>query len=143
MDIKRNKIDDLTYEYKVFVPKEEVNKEVEKELAQYAKDYKMPGFRPGKVPMDILRKRHIKDVHDHIVKNFIDLQQRKILEDQTIEIASTPVIQNQKSEVGEDLSYDIIVEFMPEFDLPEINISLEKPVYKASKEEVEKEKFAL
>ena len=62
----------LKREFEVVITYSEINELVEKKLENIAKEAKMPGFRPGKVPVSVIKNRFGKEVLGEVVRESVD-----------------------------------------------------------------------
>lgn len=122
----------------VELPAEQVNKEVEKRLKTISRSAKIDGFRPGKVPLSIIRKRYtdqvLMEVHGELVQStyFEALGQEKL------QPAGEPVIEPVPKEQGEGFCYTAIFEVMPEIKLSDMsNTTIKRPVSEVTDQDVE------
>lgn len=99
----------------IAVPAERVENEVNKRLQQTAKRAKVAGFRPGKVPMSVIRQRFEADARQ---KAFGDLVQASFYEaivEQKLNPAGAPAVEPKSFEKGKDLEFVATFEVFPEF----------------------------
>lgn len=123
--------DGLTYQFKVTVPANDVDKAVEAKLASVAKQVKMPGFRPGKVPMNIVRDRYATSVRGEVVEKLVNDSTSKTLSDKGLRAAVQPKIELEGSilETDKDLEFTMAVEVLPTFtpaDVTKLELVREK-----------------
>lgn len=83
MQVKDLKNEGLSYEMEVTVTANDIAKHVDERLQEVSKTIKMPGFRPGKVPLDILRQRYGKAVLGEVLEKAVNDSSTKILEEKT------------------------------------------------------------
>ncbi len=122
----------------VELPVEQVNQEVDKRLKSIAKSAKIDGFRPGKAPLSVIRKRYseqvLMEVHGELIRStyFEALGQEKL------QPAGDPYIEPVQKEPGEGFGYTAIFEVMPEVELGDMGkIAVERPVSDVTDEDVE------
>lgn len=129
MQVKEVKKEGLEREYKVTVTAKEYGEEVDARLAEIAKTARMKGFRPGKVPMSVVKNMYGQAVMGEVVEKLVNETSMKALQDNKVRPALQPDIKIDTFEPEKDLEYTIKVQVVPEFDLMDINkIELEKPV---------------
>ncbi len=138
MNITQQNQDGLKYHFTATVSANELEKQMDKELKKISKQVKMNGFRPGKVPMKVVKQKYGKNVIGEVVQNSVDDAARKIFTQEKIRPADKPQIEIANYEEGKDLTFTMDVEVIP--PMPEIDfstISVEKYVYDIEDSEVE------
>lgn len=129
MSVKETKSEGLSHEYEVTVPANDIDKAIDAELQRVGKSLRVPGFRPGKVPMKVMRQKYGKAVMGEVLEKVVNDNTQKILKDKKITPAMQPKIEVKSFADGEDLVYTMAVEAMPEIELKSFkNLKLEKPV---------------
>lgn len=137
MQVKEIKSEGLLRELEVTVPTAEINKKTDERLLHYGKTIKQPGFRPGHVPLPILKQRYGRSVLGEVLEQAVNDSTRKVLTEKGLRPALQPKIEVKSFEEGKDLVYAMIVEILPEFELADLkSIKVEKPVVKAGDEAV-------
>ena len=102
----------------VQVPSEQIDQEVEKRLRDYAKNVRIDGFRRGKVPVKIVRKRFGAEVRQEAMGKVIETTFFKALKEQELASIGAPDIKpHEEEEGGEHFSYTATFEVMPEVKL--------------------------
>ena len=81
MQITETSNDGLKREFKVVIPEGDVQKRVDSRLQQLGGGLKLPGFRPGKVPMPVLKQRFGKNVMGEVLEQAISDSSQKLLSD--------------------------------------------------------------
>ncbi len=138
MQVEQVLSEKLKREYNITVPADDVKKETDARLEVVAKDIKMPGFRPGKVPMDIIKKNHGQRVLGEVLEIVVDRSSRAALEKESLRPAMRPKIEILDFNEGQDLKYKMEFEVLPE--VPEVDftkITIEKPKSEATDKEVD------
>ncbi|MGC0371610.1 MAG: hypothetical protein DGJ47_000301 [Rickettsiaceae bacterium] len=129
MEIKELTNDKTCYHAQVIIPSKKIEQEINAELAKVAKNAKMDGFRPGKVPTNILNKKYLPSIRAEVVKHEMDLAINKVVEDKKLNIAFEPEIEDLQNEDSKDLKFKLKFEIMPEITLPDFKkIEITKPV---------------
>lgn len=138
MQVKELKNEGLNYECEVTVPAADIDKHVDAKLVEYGKTLKMPGFRPGKVPMPILKKRYGKAVLGEVLESVVNDNTAKVLKDKELRPALQPKIEVKEFDEGKDLVYTLAVETLPSFDVMDVKkLKLEKLVCKVDAKEID------
>jgi trigger factor len=99
------------------VPAERIEAEVNKRLQQTARNAKIPGFRPGKVPMSVIRQRYEADARQEALGNVIQASFYEAVTEQKLNPAGAPAVEPKVVEKGKDLEYIATFEVFPEFDV--------------------------
>ena len=127
MKIEEKKNKGLDLEWKVIIPSSSINSKLDAKYKDLAKNVKIPGFRPGKVPVNIIKKRFSQSVISEILDTVINENLRNAFLDKKIRPSVQPSVDIEKYEEGKDLTLNVKIQKMPEvkdFDLK--TISLEK-----------------
>ncbi|MCK5284395.1 MAG: trigger factor [Alphaproteobacteria bacterium] len=131
MQVKEIKQDGLSHEIEVTVEAKDINNRVDTRLQEVSKTIKLPGFRPGKVPMNMLKKRYGKTIMGEVLEAAVNETSAKALEDKKLIPAMQPKIEVKEFDDGKDLVYTMNVEVLPKFELVDFKkAELEKPVAK-------------
>jgi trigger factor len=114
MQITAKESSGLTHSFAVVVPAADIEAQMETELQSIQGKVKIPGFRPGKVPMNVMKQKYGRDVMGDVLQNSINNATRKLIEDKKLRPAMQPDIKITSFEEGKDLAFDIEMEVMPE-----------------------------
>ncbi|NLD14756.1 MAG: trigger factor [Gammaproteobacteria bacterium] len=111
----------------VGVPADRVEAEVTKRLQRTARQAKVPGFRPGKVPMNIIRQRYEADARQDVLGEVIQTSFYEAVVAEKLNPAGQPAIEPKVFEKGKDLEYIATFEVYPEFEVAGLeNIEIER-----------------
>ncbi|WDY59666.1 trigger factor [Pseudomonas sp. PSKL.D1] len=99
----------------IAVPAERVENEVNKRLQQTAKRAKVAGFRPGKVPMSVIRQRFEADARQEAFGDLVQASFYEAIVEQKLNPAGAPAVEPKSFEKGKDLEFVAIFEVFPEF----------------------------
>lgn len=99
----------------IAVPAERVENEVNKRLQQTAKRAKVAGFRPGKVPMSVIRQRFEADARQEAFGDLVQSSFYEAIVEQKLNPAGAPAVEPKSFEKGKDLEFVAIFEVFPEF----------------------------
>jgi len=97
------------------VPAERIETEVNKRLQQTARRAKVPGFRPGKVPMSVIRQRYEAAARQEALGDLIQATFYEAVVEQKLNPAGQPSVEPKVFEKGKDLEYVATFEVFPEF----------------------------
>ena len=121
----------------VELPAEQVNEEVEKRLNTISRTAKVDGFRPGKVPLSVIRKRYLDQVLMEVHGELIQSTYFEALGQEKLQPAGDPVIEPVQKEQGDGFGYTAIFEVMPEIKLGSMSDqTIKRPVADVSDEDV-------
>lgn len=125
MNVVEEKIDDLNAILRISVSPEDYKEQVDKTLSDYGKQVNMPGFRPGKVPASLIRKKYGKAVLAEELNKLISGQLQDFIQSNNLNILGNPLPKDDEEVKGDfdnpsdfEFAYEIAVS--PEF---EVNLS--------------------
>ena len=122
----------------VEIPAEKVASEYEQVLSMFAAGAKVPGFRPGKVPKDIIKRRFDKEIATELKERLISTGYHEALTQEKINVVSVLDVQEVKFEVGQPMSFQVLLDVPPKFDLPDYQkISLQSKKVEVADKEVD------
>jgi len=128
----------LKREYKVVVAADEIEGKVEARLKKLAKTAKVPGFRPGKVPISLLKKQYGRQVMGEILEEAVDEGSKQAITENQLKPALRPKIEVTKFDDGQDLEFKMDVEVLPEVPETDLkSISLTRQVVEIEDSRVE------
>ena len=129
MQVSETLSEGLKREYKVVVEAADMEAKVTSRLTDLAKQAKMPGFRPGKVPVKLLRRTYGKQLLGEVLEQTVNEATTETIEKHDLTPAMQPKIEVVSFDEGSDLEYTIQLEVMPEFEPVDFAaISLKKVV---------------
>ena len=109
------------------VPVERIESEVDKRLQQQARRAKVPGFRPGKVPMSVIRQRYESSARQEVLGDLIQSTFYEAVVQEKLNPAGSPAVEPKVFEKGKDLEYVATFEVFPEFKVADFDgISVER-----------------
>ena len=125
--------------FSVIVPAGTVAAGRDKRLADIAKDLRLPGFRPGKVPMAVVKARYGQAVMGEVLEEQVNSATRQVVEDRGLKPALQPKVELVAFAEGADLEFRVDIEVMPEIPMPEFAaIEVERLTAEPEEAEVEK-----
>lgn len=138
MQVKELKSEGLVHELEVTLAANEIDSHVDTKLQEYAKTVKMPGFRPGKVPLPVLKQRYGRAVLGEVLEKAVNDSTSEVLRDKNLRPALQPKIEVTSFDEGKDLVFTMEVEVLPEFTVTDLkSLSMEKPVVKVDAKTVD------
>ena len=85
----------------ISVPSEKVDSEISRQLQRLSRQVKVPGFRPGKIPMKIMRSRYLGQVMQDVVSDLIQSSYQEALDQESLRPAGPPSIETSAGDEGE------------------------------------------
>lgn len=123
----------------VEVPEERVEQEVKSRLQRLARTTKMDGFRPGKVPMHVVKRRYGGQVRQEVIGEVMQSTFYEAVGQENLRPAGLPDIEPRKIDEGENLEYTATFEVFPELELPTLEgVELEKTTAGVTDADVDK-----
>ena len=112
----------LSRAFDVTVPANDFETRVDTNLAGFAKDLKLPGFRPGKVPQAVIRHRYRSSIMEEVMNETVQEAVRQALSDNTLTAAAPATVTEIKPfDEGEDVKFSFTIEIMPEIELTDFS----------------------
>jgi trigger factor len=99
------------------VPVEQVEEEISRLARKYAQQVKVPGFRPGKVPLGIIRQRFSTELRDEVTHEIISRTWKEAAVDRGLEPLAEPVIEKVESDPGAPLKFVLSFEVIPKIEI--------------------------
>ncbi len=112
-------IEGCKHSVEISVPAEDVESETERVVAGIQKRAKLPGFRPGKTPLSLIRSRFASEIRKEVIQELVPKHFREHAERENLRIVGTPDIKDVHFEKGEPLRFRAEFELAPEFELRE------------------------
>ncbi len=113
MKVVVNELEGCKRGLEVEVPSEQVVEEVERSFKEYSRHARVPGFRQGKIPIDIVRRRFGKEVRDEVIGRMVRELSLKALEEKKLEPVTDPVLDEVNYEDGRPLTFKATFEVRP------------------------------
>ena len=137
MQVKEIKQDGLSHELEVTVPANDIDKTVVERLKEVGKTAKQPGFRPGKMPLDMLRKKYGRAVMGEVLESVVNDSTKQVIEDKKLRPAMQPKIEVKEFDEGKDLIFSMKLDVLPDFKVADLKgIKIEKPIAKIEDKEI-------
>ncbi len=129
----------LQKDLKIFIDKETISGHLNQKYDEIKKDVVLKGFRPGKVPTEVLKRQFGKAVYGEVIDQVLKDTTTKVLEEKKIKPAGQPKIDLKTFGEGKDLEYVITVTELPSIELSPFNkIKLDEYVVKINPKETDK-----
>jgi trigger factor len=139
MQITETSAEGLKREFKVVVESGELEQKVQNRLIELGRQVRLPGFRPGKVPIQVLRKRYGASVLGEVLEGAVSDSSAQAMRDHGLRPAMQPKIEIVSFKEGADLEYKMAVELLPEIkpiDFSELTLERLRP--EVAEAEIEK-----
>jgi trigger factor len=121
------------------IPADEVSKAMEKVAKEFAKVARVPGFRPGKAPITLIRRRFADDIKGEVLQSLVPERVEKAVSEQKLTPVSQPKVEQLDFNDGQPLKFRAVFEVLPEFELGNYkDLQLEMPVMDVVDEDVSK-----
>jgi trigger factor len=125
--------------YKITIPAKDIDARVDGELKKIAPQIRMPGFRPGKVPTNLVRKMHGPALQQQALESAVQDGVQKLMADNRLRPAMQPAVNLEEGgEAGKDAIVTVELETLPEVPTPQIDgLKLERLTVEADDATVE------
>ncbi len=139
MQIVETSNEGLKRAYKLTIPAKDIAARIDGEVKKMAPTVQMPGFRPGKVPANLLRKMHGPALHQEALNTSIRAAMDELVQDQKLRPAMQPEVSlGDGYEEGKDAELAVALEVLPQIAAPKLDaLKLEKLVVPVSDAEVD------
>lgn len=114
MQVTELSAEGLKHQFKIVVPSSELTSKIDERLAEMAKTAALPGFRPGKVPVSLLKKQYGQALFGEAVEAAVNTSTAKAIEDRGLKPALQPRVDLKQLEEGKDVEFEVVVEVLPE-----------------------------
>jgi trigger factor len=126
-------------ELELEIPAEEVTKASEKVAKEFAKMARVPGFRPGKAPISLIKRRFAEDIKSEVLQNLVPETVEKAVAEQKLSPVSQPQVDKLEFKEGEPVKFRASFDVLPEFTLANYkNLEIEMPEMNLTDEDVNK-----
>jgi trigger factor len=99
------------------IPAEEVTKAMERVAKDFAKIARVPGFRPGKAPVSLIRRRFAEDIKGEVLQDLVPKRVGQAVAEQKLTPVSQPQVEKLDFAEGQPLKFKAVFEVLPEFEL--------------------------
>ncbi|GAB4245005.1 MAG: trigger factor [Acidobacteriota bacterium] len=121
----------------VEVPSEVVDQEFERVAGEFRKRATVPGFRPGKAPLGLVKRRYHADIRDEVIGRLVPEAFQEALRRENLKPVVEGDLQRVTAEPGQALNFEIEFDVAPEFELPEYKgVQVEIPAPEATVDEL-------
>jgi trigger factor len=121
------------------VPLADIERQVEERLKKLARSVRMPGFRPGKVPLKIVAQQYGPQVRSEVIGDAVQQAFASAVRDQNLRVAGYPRIERNEGAPEGELQFSATFEVYPEVALGDLSaVTIERPILVVGDAEVEK-----
>jgi trigger factor len=117
IQITTKKSDGVERLLEVSVPVETVREEEDRQARRYASSVRLPGFRPGKAPAALVRKRFKDAIRQQVIETIVQEAYKEVLDREHIKVAAQPHIHDLKFDEGQPLTFELHIEVRPDIAL--------------------------
>ncbi len=139
MEVSLENTGGLERRLQIAVPEEQIISQVQNKLENLSRTTRVQGFRPGKVPMKVIRNRFGAQVRQEVVSEVVQSSFREAIVKEKLRPAGMPTIDPINAEQGQGLSYTATFEVYPELALaPVEKLEIDKPVVDITEADIDK-----
>ena len=138
MQVTETSSEGLKRQYRIVVPADTVEEEISRRLGELGRAVRIPGFRPGKAPMQLLRRRYGPAVRGEVLESTVQNSSAEAMREHNLRPALPPRVEILSAAEGGDLEYSMSVELLPEMPEPDFGaLGLERLATEVPDETVE------
>jgi len=138
MQVTETNADGLKREFKVVVPASQLQTRTQDRLAEIARTVKLPGFRPGKVPMKIVQQKYTAAIMGEVLEQAVNDGTHSVITERNLRPAAQPKVEISSYAEGADLEFTVALEILPEITPMDFStISLEREKAEIPAEEID------
>jgi trigger factor len=119
------------------LPAEQIEVEVTKRLKQIGRTARLDGFRPGKVPMKLLRRNYGGQVLQEVYGKMIESSYQEAIQQEKLKPAGMPKIEAKEGVEEGQFGYVATIEVMPEFKLTKLEGEIKRPVAEVTPQDID------
>jgi trigger factor len=124
-------------ELELEIPAEDVSKATERVAKEIARVAKVPGFRPGKAPVSLIKRRYADDIKGEVLQSLVPEKVEKAVAEQKLSPVSQPQVDKLDFNEGQPLKFRAVFEVLPEFELGNYKgLDIEMPATQVTDEDV-------
>jgi trigger factor len=139
MQVTETSAEGLKREFRVVVPAGELEEKVASRLGEIGRTIQLRGFRPGKVPMQILRQRFGSSVRGEVLESTVQDTSADAIREHNLRPALPPKVDIVSFSEGTDLEYNMSLEVLPDIPEPSFaDLDIERLVVEVPDEDVDR-----
>jgi len=121
------------------IPAEDVSKATERVAKEIARVARVPGFRPGKAPVSLIKRRFADDIKGEVLQSLVPEKVEKAVAEQKLSPVSQPQVDKLDFNEGQPLKFRAVFEVLPEFELGKYKgLDIEMPAMGVTDDDVSK-----
>ena len=126
-------------ELELEVPAEDVQKAMERVAREFARAARVPGFRPGKAPVTLVRRRFAEDIRSEVLQSLVPDRIEQAVSEKKLVPVTRPQVDRVDFAEGGPLKFRATFEVLPEFELGDYkNLEVEVEALEITEADVEK-----
>jgi len=138
MQVTETNSDGLKHEITVVIAAADIERSVTNRLSEIGRTIRLPGFRPGKVTLTVLRKRYGPSVMGEVLERTVSDSSTEAMRERNLRPALQPKIEIVSFNEGTDLQYKLAVEVLPQIELANLgDIQIERLKPEVPEEEID------
>jgi trigger factor len=118
------------------IPVDDVEAEMARVVADFSRKVRLPGFRPGKAPVSLIRTKFEGDIRQQVLENLVPRALNQRFRDENLNVVGQPSVKDLKFEKGQPIEFQAEFEVAPDFELGEYT-GIEAPYKEATVSEEE------
>lgn len=121
------------------IPNQELQNLLKERMVKLSKEVRLKGFRPGKVPINVIQKQFGPSVRQEVISELIEKTLKDALTENDFKIAGRPVIDSIQDEKEQDLSFSATFEVFPDIKLSDLSeVEIERKVVEVTEADIDK-----
>src|SRR6478609_679318 len=108
--------------FAITVPASDIEDKRTARLAELGKTVKLPGFRPGRVPLSVVRQRFGTAVMSEVLEESVNAATQQVLNDRGLRAAGQPKVDVTQLAEKQDLQFTVELELLPEIPMPDFGV---------------------
>ncbi|MFV9875635.1 MAG: trigger factor [Rickettsiales endosymbiont of Dermacentor nuttalli] len=124
--------------YQITIQSEVLEQKLEARINEVVKTAKIDGFRPGKVPVSVIKSKYNDSLQAEIVEKLIDESLKQFMEEKKPSLAEQPKVEIKEFKLGANFEYQLSFEILPGITIPDYSdITIEKLVCEPTEEDIQ------
>jgi trigger factor len=121
MQVTETLSEGLKRAWTIVLPAADIEGKRSKRLAELGKTVNLPGFRPGKVPLSVVKQRYGTAVQAEVMEESVNEATNKVMSDRGLRPAQQPKVDVISLEPAQDLEFKVEVELLPDIEMPDFS----------------------
>nr|VFK77866.1 MAG: trigger factor [Candidatus Kentron sp. SD] len=139
VDITDDTTEGFNRRMRVEIPEDRIVNDVNEQLESLIPNAKMPGFRPGKVPLKLLVRRYGEATRNDVVNKLIYSTFQEALARENLQLANGPEVRELNSDSGKGLTYTAAFDVYPPVEIPALeSLEVRRPVSEVTEEDLDR-----